>query len=507
MSRQPPKTSSFAGLITVAIALAIIGMVLGIPSIVAAWLVVGLLTVAWLTVYRSGITHQSVGTSLFSATIAVGFGALGWTLFAVLGGVDTWASSRVLGAATWQTTVLAIGGMLAAVAAFVSVRDPSFTLLWKRLNRSLGWTLVGLGVIGCLTLGYQFLAGEVGLDDLVWVLAELEEQGLQTSGELSDLPDFLGVLGVSAVIFALGLDRFPKGRLLSSEAQERVRRPLGAIHTFAWLLGLCSLFIMVIWLANPSVVASGVNSLPYSLDEWVVRSATSETLRLALVVMSLSIIASAIAVWGLRRLRARYLLPKIHLGANLTGGIVLGALIVVVAGDQIEAALRNDQSPGRIAEFADIFGGEIVSIVLIGGLFVSLWLGLWALDITRYFYSVPENHTGPTIAASGVTVAAIAAGLLVGPSLWLFVAVGLGIIAWDLFTFGHQLRVELPDDASTRRVEVIHGVAVTAIVGVAILVVTAVFAFTPSRLDTGPAVTFAALAAAIFLLIEFRKMD
>lgn len=424
-----PRAASLwlASLVVVAV-VGVVGVVIGVPSLLPTLgLVVGLSVAGVGLLERNGLASQFVahtflltfGSAFALVVLAaplvsrVGLAVSGCAL-ALAGIGAAWADlgdddlqpaamGSVIGYASMLcsavvVTILAVAAVFGAgvIAEITGVSSPIASLIGFCM------ILAVTGTVVRLALGWLPVREVTPRDRRPAVerrLAVLQQRLLY--GIVGSIG---AIIGVSILALAVGDGRLPAGSLLAGI--------FGALSS-----------PVVVWPLVAIGAVSGCLGVGALLLRRLTREVTAETTRRTGAVVA-GVGLSLPFVFGLALFLA-------------TGGVVVGPVVI---GAAILVALAV---------------GPLAVMFLLGGGLVGIALGL-----------VPTRATGPAIAATGLIVTAI--GLGRARPLLVFACIAAAILVWDSSTFGLGLTAELGHLPETRRLELFHaavavGVAVAAV--------------------------------------------
>jgi hypothetical protein len=114
--------------------------------------------------------------------------------------------------------------------------------------------------------------------------------------------------------------------------------------------------------------------------------------------------------------------------------------------------------------------GFVSSVILSRALLLPLLL-VFVLGASLAFVEfgvLPDRAGGPAVAAAGLFVAVLGAGLAALPAPIVFAIVAGALLVWDVSTFGLGVTAELGHLPETRRLELFHGVLAVGVGAVAV---------------------------------------
>lgn len=204
-------------------------------------------------------------------------------------------------------------------------------------------------------------------------------------------------------------------------------------------------------------------------------------------------------------------LGAIALVATLAAAAAIAGFLLRRAAMGIEAG-KHGLVAGLLAGF--IFAVFVLPLFAVAPVVVGLSLVASPLAFVLGFVGVAAMTSGqvsdraaaPTLAAVGLVLTAIGAGLGAVPTPLVLALVAGAIVVWDLCTFGLGLTVELGHRPETRRLELYHGILSLGVGLVAVLGLTGLDAVRQSfgsQIGAWPAVGIA-VAGAILLALASR---
>lgn len=205
-------------------------------------------------------------------------------------------------------------------------------------------------------------------------------------------------------------------------------------------------------------------------------------------------------------------LGTIALVATLAAVAALAGFLLRRAARGIEAG-KHGLVAGLLAGF--IFAVFVLPLFAVAPIVVGLSLIASPLAFVLGFVGVAamasgqvsDRAAGPTLAAVGLVLTAIGAGLGAVPTPLVLALVAGAIVVWDLCTFGLGLTVELGHRPETRRLELYHGILSLGVGLLAVLGLTGLDAVRRSfgsQIGAWPAVGIA-VAGAILLALASRE--
>lgn len=361
---------------------------------------------------------------------------------------------------TWQALALVAAGCAVGYGVVLAGRpDDSRSALSGAFGLAAVVGIV-LAVALVATVTGRFLEGTEPVTRLVDGLSPVRDGVLAPSTDPPPIGSFLIVTAVAAFALRALAGRLPLVELVARDRRDAVRRRIERERSRALrVAGVAGAIGIGLAVLPESVWQSISASAPTVVVETLGGITAAGWLRLALVWLTGLSVAGVATVALLERFRretAERLVGWLAYGA---GGVAIlvgldrvplaeyaADLIAILPQEDADTAIELIDQVG-IAELAL---GAVTVVVLTIGLLTLFGVGVHALGV------VPSATAGPTIAALGVGLAAVVSGLIAGPSLWTFLAVGAAVVVWDVGAYGHRLRAELGPTAPTRSVELLH---------------------------------------------------
>jgi hypothetical protein len=237
----------------------------------------------------------------------------------------------------------------------------------------------------------------------------------------------------------------------------------------SWLVrgGVTALFLAVVLTAWPAEALHGVLA-DVGVEGVLAAIVDVPLLRRALAVLALAALgASAVAV-GVRRVANVDGRRVLRLLATTTpGGAVLLA-VGVLRPELVLSRLRIGPITGVVDAGVEALGVEALALAVLIALVLGTTTALTALTTAAGVGFIPNRTAAPSVAAGGVLLVAIAAGVWEGEhALATFAAVVASMVVWDVGNYGVDVTAEL-DGTTSRVVEVLHA-AGSATVGVVLV--------------------------------------
>ena len=469
-----PSTLSASAVASAALALAVVaGLADGVGHLRPVALSVG----AGATFVAAGLLadrEDPVAVAAGSLAFVLAGGLLGVAVATVIGSVfselDLTTTTAELVAVSWQGLALVVAGCAVGYGVALAVSPGA-----SKSVLSGGFHLaVGIGVVLAVALVAavtgQFLEGTEPVIRLLGTLSPVRDAVVSPSADPPPIGSFLIVTAVAILTLRALLGRLPLAELVARDRRDAVRHRIERERSRALRVG-----------AVAGVVGGGFVLLPGTLWESITASAPTVVvgplgeitaaggLRVVLVWLTGLSLAGVVAVALLERLRRE---TADELVGWLAAGV--GGVAILLALDRITlaayvadlVAVLPEEDGDTVLELVDHAG--LIGLALVAATVVVLVIGLLALvGVGAHTLGVvPTATAGPTIAGLGVGLAAVVTGLIAGPSMVTFLAVGAAVVVWDVGAFGHRLRTELGLTAPTRSVELLH-VALAATVATA----------------------------------------
>lgn len=504
---RPTKTATSIA-VSAAIASTLALAVVAGPSVVPAvsGLVSGVALAA--TVRTSAVAERRIGTAVGGLlAVITGIAFLGGLLGAVV--VQTaWPPVPPIEVLALAPFLLAGAGFVTGFGAFSSVWDLSPTVdTGRTAARLLLIAVVPICAIGgarvdapltpVLNVVFEFLVAPTP------VLASTNVVFLRL-GELFVL------FAVSAVAIRYGVAQLPFVDLASEPAKptavavrHRSRRFLGYVAALSGLIG----FMFII---TRGQIAGYERELSPGLMRTLAAASASPTLRGALVAAIVAALGAVLLAWALRFVASERFPPRwLPIVSLATGGVLTMTVAAIHRSIAATALDRATTTAGEtvIRDLLGTFGSfSLLAGALVGAIAVASALAV-SIGITGGVRAL-GTAAGTQLAAAGVFVAALAAGIAGSPVLVVFGGVAASLLVWDLGEFAVTLGVEIGHLGSTRRGEIVHTVGATVIAVLAVAIGTGAV-LVMSRLPRPPSdatalVLIAAAFGTVTLLLSTR---
>ena len=361
--------------------------------------------------------------------------------------------------------VLGVGALLAGLGSMAAVSGSLGDGQWARtVGQASATTLVPGAVVAVAVV--DAFGGE---RDVAGPVTSAFEEGtralLAPAGPNANVGGFLALAGAAAVAVAVALRTLPVVRLVRKDRRSSVAASVGATRTWLARSGVAALALGFVLTAVPA------NALHDALAEAGVEGALAAVvdqpfLRWTLAVLgALAVLASVVTV-ALRRV------------ANVDGRRVLRAVATTAPGGSLLLAvgvvrpelLLSRLRVGPAATVVDAGVDALGATALVLGVLVALVLGtttaLSVLTTAAGMGFLPNRTAAPSVAAGGVLLVAVAAGVWEGEyALATFAAVVASMVVWDVGNYGVDVTAEL-DGETSRVVELLHAAGSATVGGV-----------------------------------------
>lgn len=504
---RPTKTAASIA-VSAAIASTLALAVVAGPSVVPAvsGLVSGVALAA--TVRTSAVAERRIGTAVGGLlAVITGIAFLGGLLGAVVV-QTTWPPVPPIEVLALAPFLLAGAGFVTGFGAFSSVWDlsPTVDTGWAAM-RLLLVTVVPLAAIGAAQV-------EVSLRPIVttvfgYILTPPLAFGSAgmvffRTGEL------LVLFAVSAGVVRIAVVRIPFVELASEASKPAVtavrRRVRQALAYAAAVSGIIGIFLAT----SRGTILTYELELPPRLMRTLVALSVSPTLRGALVAAIVAALGAVLLAWALRFVASERFPPRwLPIVSLATGGVLTMTVAAIHRSIAAIALDRATTTAGEtvIRDLLGTFGSfSLLAGALVGAIAVASALAV-SIGITGGVRAL-GTAAGTQLAAAGVFVAALAAGIAGSPVLVVFGGVAASLLVWDLGEFAVTLGGEIGHLGSTRRGEIVHTVGATVIAALAVAIGTGAVLVT-SRLPRPPSdatalVLIAAAFGTVTLLLSTR---
>lgn len=439
-------------------------------------------------------TAASVLFVFASVAVAV---AVTWAIRTVTHGIGAVGTAAPIVALSWQSILLVVAGTFATFGAV--------TLPFRRASTEAIRSLLASATVATLVVGV-FLAAFARADSL-GTIGEFWGRQIGatvdivlTPGDPDTAPGGTLLVAALAVLGTTALARrLPEQPLSPNRLDERLRHRVVAATPWLRGGGIAIGVAGAVLLALPHSTWSG--PLPGAVEGLLVGVAGSSAARRAALAAAVISLAGALLLSVFERVRETYLPDPARLAAQCLGGVVIVGLLLAVGPetivDRLAAEIPRDgaeivektvaQTSARIFVVGVVFAASAGLVLLLAGIAA---LGRGKL--------LPERTASAVVAGCGLGIAALAAGMISGPSLLSIGAVAVGILVWELGTYELSLVEEVGYAAPTRRAELVH-VGSLAPIAVAVVGVVLAGSFLFQRASPTSSGAVAALVAAILL--------
>lgn len=452
---------------------------------IASLVVVALIAVVG---YTAGILQMTLAVATLTGLVTVGLALLNRERFLAL----------FLG----QLCYVLGGSMTIVLLSVFLVMSPAYGILMSgfalaMLGLATSWadvadgesakTALFHGSISYVAMWIWVIVLLVSFGIVAAVLVLLTDQ-VGTASPTASLLGFLITVSLTSLFVWLGTRWLPVRQLTPREYRQRLDERLGqfrlaiallaalafvavVVGSIVWALGVFDVF----YAAVPPIatVFSGLSS-PFGIG--------------AMLSAGLAVLLAASFALVLRWITRPANGRMNRVLADIIGGFTLAVLFVPF-----------------LASFVPLPGGlllVVAGIVMLLAPAALLVLGVLFL-VAVEIEVLPGRVGGPAIAAAGMVVATIGAGLTGVPSPVVFACAVGGMVVWDVSAFGLGVTAELGHLPDTRRLELFHGVLG---VGVGVLVIAVLTGIDVVRttvaggLVAGPAILVAVVGVLLLLL-------
>lgn len=379
--------------------------------------------------------------------------------------------------------VLGAGALLAGLGSVAAVSGSLGDGQWARTVGQAGATTLLPGAVVAVAVVDAF-GGE---RDVVGPVASTLEAGtralLAPTGANANVGGFLALAGAAAVAVAVALRTLPVVRLVRKDRRSAVAEGVGVARTWLARGGVAAFALGVVLTAMPAAALH--DALAEAGVEGVLATVVDQPfLRWTLALLAaLAVLASVVTV-AVRRV------------ANVDGRRVLRAVATTTPGGSLLLAvgvarpelLLSRLRVGPAATVVDAGVEALGATALALGVLVALVLGtttaLSVLTTAAGMGFLPNRTAAPSVAAGGVLLVAVAAGVFEGThALATFAAVVASMVVWDVGNYGVDVTAEL-DGETSRVVELLHA-AGSATVGVVLVALAFVALWASNTLARG----------------------
>jgi hypothetical protein len=310
-----------------------------------------------------------------------------------------------------------------------------------------------------------------GGSDVAGIAGSAVEDGVRAllapQGPNANVGGFVALVGAAAAAVAVALRTLPVVSIVRKDRRSTVARRVAIARTWLASGGVMALALGVVLTVMPTaalhdaLTGVGVESvLATVVDGPVLRWSFA-------LLAALAFLASAgtIALRHVANVDARRVLRAV--ATTTPGGSVLLA-VGVLRPELLLAQLRVGPAAGVVDAGVEALGATALVLAVLVALVLGTTTGLSALTTAAGLGFVPNRTAAPSVAAAGVLLVAIAAGVWEGEhALATFAAVVASMVVWDVGNYGVDVTAEL-DGETSRVVEVLHA-AGSATVGVVLV--------------------------------------
>lgn len=462
---RPRATSLTIASLVVFALLAVAGHTAGVFSVALS-----LATLAGLVAAGMALLNRERFVALFLGQLCYVLGGTG--LVGVLGSVLVLAPAYGL---LLSGFALALVGLTTSWAD-VADRDSTKAALFQggvSYVTMLLWFVVG-SIVGAIAfLGWSLLTGGTSVPPTPSVLA------------------FLFTVSLSALFVWLGVRWLPLSQLTPRDRRPRVERRLRRVRLAIAVLSVTALLATVVGVVAWALGAFDALYATIPLTSRLFTTLSSPFVLAPVLLGGVAVLATALAALALRRVTR----PVDVRSNRILAGVVAGFAFTVLA---LPFLFSTVPLPGFVAilvAIALVVLGPVTLLAVGTTLVVAV-----ALDV------LPDRAGGPAVAAGGLVLATIGAGLVGVPSPVVFACAAGGMVVWDVSSFGLGVTAELGHLPETRRLELSHGVLAVGLAVVVVALLTgldAVRTTVASGLVAGPAILLA-VAGVLLLLSPVR---
>ena len=473
---------------TTALVVASVGAVLGVLELAVLGLAAGgSLAVA------SALCNRREPRWMAAGSVAVALGVL----------AAAYALSRPVTDATVSLSigpfVLGVGALLAGLGSVAAVSGSLGDGQWARTVGQASATTLLPGAVVAVAVVRAF-GGE---RDVAGPVAAAFEAGaralLAPAGPNANVGGFLALAGAAAVAVAVALRTLPVVRLVRKDRRSTVAATVGASRTWLARSGVAALALGGVLTAVPTSALHDV------LTEAGVETALAAVvdqpfLRWTFAVLAAVAVLASVVTVALRRV------------ANVDGRRVLRAVATTAPGgsfllaagvarpDLLVSRLRVGPAASVVDAGVDALGATALVLGVLVALVLGTTIALSGLTTAAGMGFLPNRTAAPSVAAGGVLLVAVAAGVWEGEhALATFAAVVASMVVWDVGNYGVDVTAEL-DGETSRVVELLHA-AGSATVGVVLVALAFVALWASNALARGGAVDGPGLLGLALLML------
>lgn len=435
-----------------------VGVALDVPTTAVAGLVAGgtLAVASWLC---NG--EGPVRTGLGSVTVAMGVLAAAYALTRPVGALG--------GSFSIALVVFAFGALVAGLGAGATIPGSLGSGQWARTVLRAGASCVLPALVVLWVLGQNVQETTLLVDWLMSVVVDGVEAVVFPVGPGVNVGGFLALLAVAAFASWYALGILPIANVVSADRREviadRIRR------TRIWLRRIAAVGVPVAigLTAFPGAALQGVLvDLGVAAVLGVIVDA--HWLRALLAVVAVLVFSAAVVTEGVRRVVRLDGRRVLRVSAATTpGGLVLLG-VAAVSPERVLGRFRVGPMTEVVAAGVDFLGPSVLAVAVLVSLVLTTTMLLSVVTTAAAMGFVPDRTAAPSVAAGGLLVAAVAAGIGVGPgnrAIVAFAAVAASMIVWDVGNYGVDVTAEL-GGTTARPVEVLHA-AGSVLVGVGLV--------------------------------------
>jgi hypothetical protein len=382
--------------------------------------------------------------------------------------------------------VLGVGALLAGLGSVAAVSGSLGDGQWARTVSQAAATTALPGVVVAVALLGAFGGG----GDVAGTVGSTVGEGMRAllapQGPNANVGGFVALLGLAATAVAVGLRTLPVVRLVRKDRRSAVAARVGVARTWLARTGVVALVLGVVLTVVPAT------ALHDALTEYGVEGALA-------AVVDQPFLRRTLAVLGAVAVLASVVTVAVRRVANVDARRVLRALATTTPGGGLLLAvgvarpslLLSRLRVGPVAGVVDAGVEAVGATALVLGVLVVLVLGtttaLSALTTAAGMGFLPNRTAAPSVAAGGVLLVGVAAGVFDGEhALATFAAVVASMVVWDVGNYGVDVTAEL-DGETSRVVEVLHATG-SATVGVVLVALAFVALWASNTLARGGAI-------------------
>lgn len=375
--------------------------------------------------------------------------------------------------------------------------------------------LVALGVLGARILEYSSPSLE-GVEPAIEA-----GRALVFAAEMPASADTFGlnaaVVGLLAACAALALrgavGRVPVVELAPGDRRDRFRRARRGIRRALSRVALWA-FVGAVGFATFAIAQYErdlLASVPYDFSVLYALS-VSTALRRALVWITLASLATVLAVVAIR-LVVRSSLPRRlgEISPQLLGGFVLIAVGTIVHDRYALTLFGMFAEESLVAAYREEALGDLGQAVVLGALVLTLVgvaLALLVLAVAWALGFYRDRAAPAAVAAASLVGCAIALALVGTSFAWVLAVLALGILTWDVATFGVRLFDEVAYGSGSATLELSHALSAAVVAGVGIVAATlGSRVLEPATVTGSPAVLVAVVAGVVGTILLVALLE